>query len=346
MKTQWHRVRLASWSWELPDEILSSEHIEERLRPLFSAAGIEPGVLAAKTGVQQRRLYSAEVDPETVAARVAAQALARAELRGQDVGAVYSASIDHRYFEPSAAHFVARGLGGAPNASLLDVRNACLGFVDALTLAADRIESGAIDVAVVVAAEAGGMRRTIETAISDALAHGVMASNVLVPLTMGCGAVAFVLTSDTLFPRAPALRFMVSQNQSEHLMLCAGRIENDGRLTVNANGPGILRHGVPLIVSTWRLAEEAWGAKLQQVFMHQVGSALKVSIEKALGFSFEPHSEVYPLMGNQGPVGAPLALARAADAGLVRSGESVTILGAGSGLCSTVLSLEWNRGHA
>ncbi len=346
MKTQWHKVRLASWSWEVPGEVLSSAQIEGQLAALFTAAGIEPGLLAAKTGVQQRRLYAADTDPEQVAARVAAQALSRAGLRGQDVGAVFSASIDHRYFEPSAAHFVARALGGAPSASLIDVRNACLGFVDALTLAADRIESGAIEVAVVVAAEAGGMRRAIDTAIADALASGVMASNLWVPLTMGCGAVAFVLTSHTLFPYAPALRFMVSQNQSEHLMLCAGRIENDGRLAVNANGPAILRHGVPLVVSTWRLAEEAWAAKLQQVFMHQVGSALCAAIENALGFTFEAHSLVFPLMGNQGPVGAPLALARAADAGLLRSGESVTILGAGSGLCSTVLGLEWNQGHA
>jgi 3-oxoacyl-[acyl-carrier-protein] synthase III len=247
MKRTWNDVRLLSWATELPEEVLTSAAIEERMAVLFERAGLERGVLAAKTGVVERRLYGANEDPEFIAARVARQALARAEVSPADVGAIYSASIDHRYFEPSAAHFVARTLGGAPRAQLLDVRNACMGFIDALSLAADRIEAGAVEVAVVVAAEAGGMRRSIEESISHALRRGRLEPEDWVPLTMGCGAVAWVLGSATRFRGLASLDAFLTHNQSEHAMVCSGRIEDDGTLRVSANGPAILRFGVPLV---------------------------------------------------------------------------------------------------
>jgi 3-oxoacyl-[acyl-carrier-protein] synthase-3 len=345
MKRTWTNVRLLSWATELPDEVLSSEELEERLSGLLARAGIERGVLAAKTGVLERRLYAADVDPEPVAARVALQALTRSGLTGRDVGAVYSASIDHRYFEPSAAHFVAQAMGGAPRAQLLDVRDACLGFIDAVSLAADRIDAGAIDVAVIVAAEAGGMRRTIETSIATALVRGELAPEDWVPLTMGCGAVAWVLGTASRFAGAASINAFLTHNMAEHTMACSGRIGDDGALRVNANGAAILRHGAPLVVGALRAAQDELGVPVGQVFLHQVGSAFTSAISRKLGLTVDERTLVFPRLGNTGPVGLPFALARAADAGWLTPGTSLSLLGGASGLSAAYLGLTW-RGAA
>lgn len=337
MHSNWKTVRLLSWAEELPSQVVTSAELEEQLAPLFSRMGIERGTLEAKTGVKTRRWSAPDVDPETVAARVAAKALSNAGLRGSDVGLIINASIDHRFFEPSGAHLVGRHLGVGSNATLFDVRNACLGFVDALTIAADRIEAGVVDVAIVVAAEAGGMRRAIDAAISDALAHGDVTPELWVPLTMGCGAVAWVLSAEHVAAGHASIDSCLVRNLSEHTGLCVGRIGDDGRLSIRANGPGILRQGVALIASTFAEVKRPLG----QGFMHQVGSAHLAALEKALSCTMHPRSSLFRELGNIGPVGMPLAIARAADAKTLRPGP-VTMLGAGSGLSAAVMSLTWS----
>lgn len=337
MHSNWNTVRLLSWAEELPSQVVTSAELEEQLAPLFARVGIERGTLDAKTGVKTRRWSAPDVDPETVAARVAAKALSNAGLRGSDVGLIINASIDHRFFEPSGAHLVGRHLGVGSNATLFDVRNACLGFVDALTIAADRIEAGVVDVAIVVAAEAGGMRRAIDAAISDALAYGDVTRELWVPLTMGCGAVAWVLTAEHVAAGHASIDSCLVRNLSEHTGLCVGRIGDDGRLSIRANGPGILRQGVALIASTFAEAKRPLG----QGFMHQVGSAHLAALEKALSCTMHSRSSLFRELGNIGPVGMPLAIARSADAKTLRQGP-VTMLGAGSGLSAAVMSLTWS----
>ena len=339
MHTHWKNVRLVGWAHEVPDTEITSAALEERLWPLLERADVERGSLEAKTGVRARRWYGPDVDPKPVAARVAQRALLDAGLRGSDVGLVINASIDHRLFEPSGAHVVGRQLGVSEDAVLFDVRNACLGFLDALSIAADRIESGAVETALVVAAEAGGMRRAIDAAIDEALAAGAVTPELWVPLTMGCGAVAWVLGAATRSLGRASLDGCVTKNQAAHGELCVGRIEDSGRLSIRANGPGILRKGVPLIAATFEQAR-ARGASLEQVFMHQVGSAHRAAVERELGAALHPRSAIFRDFGNTGPVGMPLAVSLAAEAGTIASGP-VTLLGAGSGLSATVLSLTW-----
>lgn len=341
MKRAWKNVRLLSWATEVPDEVLRSEDLEEQLAVPLQRAGAERGLLVAKTGVLERRLYARDADPEPIAARVALEALARSGLGKRDVGAIYSASIDHRYFEPSAAHFVAQAMGGAPHAQLLDVRDACLGFIDAVSLAADRIEAGAIDVAIIVAAEAAGMRRCIETSISAALARGVLAPEDWVPLTMGCGAVAWVLGAAARFEGAASIDAFLTHNRSEHALACSGRIGDDGALRVNANGAAILRHGAPLVASALLAAQDELGAPSGQVFLHQVGTAFTSAISRMLGIDIDPRTLVFPHLGNTGPVGLPLAVARAADAGWLLRGARLSLLGGASGLSAAWLGLTW-----
>lgn len=337
MHSNWKTVRLLSWAEELPSQVVTSAELEERLAPLFSRMGVERGTLEAKTGVKARRWSAPDVDPETVAARVAAKALSNAGLRGSDVGLIINASIDHRFFEPSGAHLVGRHVGVSPSATLFDVRNACLGFVDALSIAADRIEAGIVDVAIVVAAEAGGMRRAIDAAIADALDTGEVTAETWVPLTMGCGAIAWVLCAAHIALGRASIDSCLVRNLAEHTGLCVGRIGDDGRLSIRANGPGILRQGVALIAATFAETKRPLG----QGFMHQVGSAHLAALEKTLGSPMHPRSALFRDLGNIGPVGMPLAIARAADAHELSAGP-VTMLGAGSGLSAAVMSLTWS----
>lgn len=183
--------------------------------------------------------------------------------------------------------------------------------------------------------EAGDMRR----AIDDSLEQEQLTPELWVPLTMGWGAVAWVLGSSRVAPGAASIDRCLTRNLAERSELCVGRVEDDGRLTIRANGAGILRQGCALMATTFADAQRS-GATLEQVFMHQVGVAHVKAVEKALSFTMHPRSGLLRELGNTGPVGMPLALARAADADALSPG-SVTVLGAGSGLSASMMSLTW-----
>ena len=106
MHANWKHVRLLSWAEEVPSTEITSEALEERIAPLLARLDFARGTLAEKTGVHARRWYEPEVDPETVASRVAQAALSKAGLPARDVGLIINASIDHRLLEPSGAHLV------------------------------------------------------------------------------------------------------------------------------------------------------------------------------------------------------------------------------------------------
>jgi 3-oxoacyl-[acyl-carrier-protein] synthase-3 len=49
----------------------------------------------------------------------------------------------------------------------------------------------------------------------------------------------------------------------------------------------------------------------------------------------------FPTLGNVGPAALPISLAQAAEAGRLRAGDHVGLLGIGSGLNCSMMSVTW-----
>jgi 3-oxoacyl-[acyl-carrier-protein] synthase III len=64
-------------------------------------------------------------------------------------------AVSRDMLEPATASFAHRKIGLPATAQIFDLSNACLGFLNALTVAAGLIESGQIKCALVVAGENG-----------------------------------------------------------------------------------------------------------------------------------------------------------------------------------------------
>ena len=65
-------VYIESLGYELAPHVVTSEEIEERLKPFFDSAGFGPGQLEALTGIRERRYWDKE---HTLAEHAAAAAL-------------------------------------------------------------------------------------------------------------------------------------------------------------------------------------------------------------------------------------------------------------------------------
>jgi 3-oxoacyl-[acyl-carrier-protein] synthase-3 len=104
----------------------------------------------------------------------------------------------------------------------------------------------------------------------------------------------------------------------------------------------LMHAGVELARETFPrfLAELGWtAASIERIATHQVGSAQRRLLLDALGL--DPARD-YPTLaeyGNVGSVSLPLSLALAQEAGFVRSGQNVALLGIGSGLGCLMLGV-------
>jgi 3-oxoacyl-[acyl-carrier-protein] synthase-3 len=113
---------------------------------------------------------------------------------------------------------------------------------------------------------------------------------------------------------------------------------------MSTEAEALLAAGIELAAGTFELflGELGWTrGDLARVVTHQVGSAhrralfTRLELEPALDFaSFET-------LGNTGSAALPATLSLALEAGAVRSGANVALLGIGSGLHCLMLGARW-----
>jgi 3-oxoacyl-[acyl-carrier-protein] synthase-3 len=208
------------------------------------------------------------------------------------------------------------------------------------------IESGQIRSALIAAGENG--RPLVEETIRTLLA-GSLDRNAIKPffanLTIGCGAVAAVVCHrDLVRGRARRILGGVCRSATEHSELCQGNTAEAGALAMQTDSERMLQAGVALAKETWDEFTLATGwtrDTVDRAICHQVGSAHRRLLFETLGLDLAKDFSTFETLGNMGSVSLPATLSAAVDAGAVRDGDRVALMGIGSGLNCLMLALEW-----
>jgi 3-oxoacyl-[acyl-carrier-protein] synthase-3 len=135
----------------------------------------------------------------------------------------------------------------------------------------------------------------------------------------------------------------VARAATEHSDLCQGDTQGAG-LAMQTDSERLLDAGIGLARETWAEFTEApgWAAgSIDRFITHQVGSAHRRRLFEALGLDTGRDFSTFATLGNMGSVSLPATLSAAIDAGAVREGSRVALLGIGSGLNCLMLGLEW-----
>jgi 3-oxoacyl-[acyl-carrier-protein] synthase-3 len=339
-------VSIASVAVELPDEVWSSELLEAKLAPLYARLRLPAGRLELMTGIRERRFWSRPTRPSEAAALAARKALAAAGVRAGELDLLIHAGVCRDRLEPSTAAYVHGLLGAAPGAQILDVSNACLGFLNALVLAGGLVESGQIGRALVCSGENGRplVERTLE--ILNGGSHdrdGI--KPYFANLTIGAGAAAAVVCRDTL-ARAGAPRLLggAALTDSAANTLCEGGDDGGGGLAMQTDSERLLEAGVALAERAWGIfcKELDWNAATPaRVLTHQVGRRHSQLLFERLGIDPAKDWRTFDRLGNVGSVSLPATLALAREAGAVADGDAVALLGIGSGLGTLMLGVRY-----
>ena len=332
-----HRnVALLSVATTIAPRITTSEEIDRRLAPALKRLRLPQGLLQRVAGVHERRNWDVgqRFDDEAISA--GKRALAASGVDASQVGLLINTSVTRKHLEPSVAVRIHHGLGLPSSAINFDIANACLGFVNGMTLAAGLIDSGQIKYAVVIDGEDADeiQHNTIERLVNSDLARSDFMSE-FASLTLGSGAAAAVLGPADAHPEGHRMLGGVTRAATEFNDLCVGSV--DGMFT---NAKALLKGGLDLVVSAWKEAQRDWDWKdMDRYIIHQVSDVHTDSIIKATGMDRSRVPLTYPRFGNVGPASIPITLAE--ESSKLDRGDRVLLMGVGSGLNTAMMELAW-----
>ncbi|MFM7208228.1 MAG: 3-oxoacyl-ACP synthase III [Verrucomicrobiota bacterium] len=342
---RFQRTVLSGLTAELPPEVWSSADLESRLQPLYSRLRLPEGRLELMTGIRERRFWPSAIRPSAASAAAGRKAMEAAGVGPQDVDLLIHASVCRDRLEPSTAAYVHGLLGLGPQAQILDVSNACLGWLNAVVLAAGLVESGQIRRALVCAGEDGRplVERTVRLLNEDLSLTRDTIKPYFANLTIGAGGAAAVVCRDDLAVRG-SVRLVggAAETDSSANELCEGDTASD-ELDMRTDSEALLAAGVALAGRCWGRFRVAtgWDASTpSKVVTHQVGRRHSTLLFESLGLDPAKDCRSFDTLGNVGSASLPATFALARADGRICAGERVALLGIGSGLASLMLAVE------
>jgi 3-oxoacyl-[acyl-carrier-protein] synthase-3 len=334
-------VAINAVAYELPTEIIASADIEAQLAPTMARLQIGAGILEGLTGIRERRFWSPGTMPSDVATRAARRVIAESGVDPNDLGCLISTSVCKDYIEPSVASLVHGNLGLPSTCLNFDIGNACLGFINGISAIARMIQAGEIQHGIVVDGE--DARAAVETTIQrlgspDTTAEAFRDN--FATLTLGSGAVAMILSRPDLAPHGHLINGAVTRAATQHSRLCLGQPDY-----MVADAGKVLFHGVELAYETWKAAGQAlanWHDDTIDLYVpHQVSQRNMDALYQRLGVTAEKFHLNFYTLGNIGPAALPITLAQAEEQGRTLKGAHVALLGIGSGLNCSMMSVTW-----
>jgi len=316
--------------------ITTSEEIDRALAPVLTRLRLPTGLLQRVAGVLERRNWGEDQSFDDAAIDAGKEALAQAGIRPDQVGLLINTSVTRKHLEPSVAVRMHHGLGLPTSALNFDIANACLGFVNGMSLASQLVDAGQVEYAVVIDGEDADeiqrntLRRLAGSDISREDFMGEFAT-----LTLGSGAAAVVIGRADDNPGGHRILGGVTRAATQFHDLCVGSVE--GMFTDAAS---LLKGGIELVMSAWREAQRDWDwATMDRYILHQVSDVHTNAIVKAAKLDQSRVPTTYPKFGNVGPASIPITLAQ--EAPTLRSGDRVLLMGVGSGLNTAMMELAW-----
>jgi acyl-CoA:acyl-CoA alkyltransferase len=336
------QVAIEAMAYSLPPEVWTSDQIEEQLEPLYDRLNLPHGRLELMTGIRERRFWPADHRPSAASAEAGKALLAKGVDPGQ-VDLLIHAAVCRDRLEPATASYAHRLMGLGSRTQILDVSNACLGFLNAVVLAGGLIESGQIKRAVIVAGENGRplVDRTIEI-----LNQGDFDRQQIKPyfanLTIGAGAVAWsIVHRDLLDHEAPLLGEGIIETDTANNELCQGDSAGGG-LEMQTDSEELLHAGIAVAQRGWNQFAElsGWTPETPElVVTHQVGKAHTKALFDAIGLDPVKNHSTFETLGNVGSVSLPITYTQAWNEGIAARGKPTLLMGIGSGLSAMIHSI-------
>lgn len=346
----YNNVTIESMGYEIPPVKISSIEIEARLEPVYKRLGLPEGRLELMTGIKERYFWEKGFKPSDGAIAAGKKALASSSILPKQIGCLIMCSVCRDFLEPATACVVHNALGISENAIVFDISNACLGILTGMITAANMIEMGQIEAAMLVAGE--NSRPLVESTINAILTDKSLNRQTIKPcfasLTIGSGSIAIILSRKKQNSAKPSLKVASSLAVTKYNDLCRGNddkgMTDNSNILMNTDSETLMQYGVETAARTWEIfrQEANWKNSTPDCFCtHQVGTAHRKLLFEKLNIDIDKDFQTLEFFGNTGSVSCPLTIALAAEKGKIKHGQKMAVLGIGSGINCTIMGVDW-----
>ncbi|MFN7260224.1 MAG: 3-oxoacyl-ACP synthase III family protein, partial [Cyclobacteriaceae bacterium] len=297
-----------------------------------------------RTGINERRWIDPAKDTvANMAAKASRIALQRANLTEKDIDFIVFATITPDYFFPGSGVLLQRELGLDGSIGAIDIRNACSGFIYALSVADQFIKTGMYKTILVVGAE-------IQSTAIDPTTRG---RNTAVIFADGAGA-AVLQRSDNpgilsthlhsdgnfaeeLYVRDPGSSRPREERQPEQIL-------DTTHYKVVMNGSLVFKHAV---VRFLEVIQEALAANkmskedITLLIPHQANLRISQFIQHKLEFSDDRVYNNIMRYGNTTAASIPIALSEAWGEGKIKENDVLCLAAFGSGFTWASALIRW-----
>ena len=335
-------VGIEEMAFAYPPEVWPSEEIEKKLNPLYQKLSLPLGRLELMTGIKERRFWSCEYAASSASAE-AGKKLLKKGVKKDHIDLLIHSSVCRDRLEPATASYIHRLLGLSGKTQILDISNACLGFVNAIILAAGMIESKQIKRAMIVAGENGKplVEKTIKI-LNKCNLNRKEIKPYFANLTIGAASVAWSIAHKSLLPKdRPRIGAYACETDTTFNHLCEG--DSDGNeLIMQTDSEKLLHAGISVAKKTWNKFKQIsqWRPDTPSfIVTHQVGKAHTKAIFESLNLDITKNHSTFEFLGNCGSASLPFTYTHACESSPSKLKDPAVLLGIGSGLSSIMLSI-------
>jgi len=313
--------RISGWGKYAPQTVLTNLDLAQRIDTTDEW-------IVRRTGISERRIAAADETTSSMAVEAGRSALACAELEAADLDLIIVATSTPDHHTPPVSSQIQTALG-ATDVPAFVVVTGCTGFVYALTVAYQFIESGAYRNILVIGVEL--LSRFVDWEDrSMCVLFGDAAGAVVVQATdEPCGLSGFVLGSDG--------------SQGEHIIMPEGgsakpfsadTLDNGGQY-IYMNGREVFKFATRVVGRACNDALQKAGLTLDDVdwiIPHQANLRIIQAAATNMGVPLERFVINIERYANTSAASIPLALAENLDSGRIKPTDTILMVAFGAGL--------------
>lgn len=315
----------------IPDRVMPNEELEKMV-------STSDEWIRTRTGIAERRIAPPEITTSDLALEAGHRALAEAGVSPRDLDLIIVCTATPDMIFPSTASLVQDRLG-AERAAGFDLAAGCTGFMTGLVMAAHSVASRNYETVLVIGAET--LSRIVDW--TD--------RNTCVLFGDGAGA---VVVRRAAHSGEGILSFLMGSDGSGGPLLCvpaggsripASHESVDGRLHyMKMNGREVFKFAVRVTETATREVLLAARLPLEAVDLfvfHQANLRIMEAAAKRLGIPMEKVFANVARYGNTSTASIPIALWEAREAGRLKPGDLVVMVGFGAGLTWSAVVVRW-----
>lgn len=278
--------------------------------------------IKTRTGIEERRIASDEVNTSDMAFYAAEKALKDAGITAEEVEMIIVATVTPDHPFPSVACMIQEMLG-AKKANAFDISAACAGFMYGIITAKQFVEAGTYKNVLVVGVEKLSKIVDWEDRNTAVLFGDGAGAAVISPVSEGRGILSFELGADG--------------TGAKHLY------QDE---TIIMNGREVFKFAVRQMgESSVNVLEKAGLTKEDVDFLipHQANIRIMEAARERLGLPEEKMSMTINKYGNTSAASIPISIVEELENGKIKDDDLIVMVGFGGGLTWGAIAIRWGR---